>query len=1355
MDKGNITRIEQWNSGGINPITTISYDSYGNPVTITDPRGNSTTTVYDSVMHAFPVQVTNALGHTATTEYDTGTGNVTKSTNENGYYNFYEYDVFGRIKCVREPGQSCDEGLERYFYHDELLGNPNAQHMEVWTRTSRTGQAYEYIWSKTYFDGLGRTYKTEAPGESGTIVSETTYNSLGIVSSQSAPHYTTELAKWENYEYDPVARVKKVIHADGTFRTYAYNDWVVTQTDENGKVKINRNDAYGRLVQVEERNGTQSYYTNYAYNILGNLTSVTDAKGKTTLIEYDTLGRKIRMTEPDMGKRQDGTIASWEYGYDANGNLTYQKDANGNEVWLYYDALNRLILKDYPPANPPDTPGPEDVVFVYDTGTGLNLTGRLAKAIDPNGVGYTEFSYDGKGRVIEIRKVIDGTMYITQSSYDSMDRLMGLRYPDGEVVNYTYSSASGLLKSVSGNDIYLQNATYNALGQINTLSLANNTVTQYTYDQNNFRLNNITTTGPSGTIQNLSYNFDNVGNVIQITDAVGTASQTFSYDDLYRLKSANGSYGNISEIVYDEAGNRTSMTLGTKITTYTTDTNTNRLLSYVDPEKEEQDKIIIQEAYREMLYNIKKIADEGNNRFKECEEETEHREQKTDDRKSKDKGCEEKEEHAKNEQPTYFDVVNDIYAELVNFTIKAKMDIWTFMGKLLQYQEVQDVLNRFNERIAEVGWYAYFDTEGKKIVKDFVDVLEDIDITEITGAEHDPVFSYDNNGNLIYDADSGMSVEYNVDNKPTVIRDSGGNVVVQYFYDAFGARVKKVTQNAVTTYIGSLMEIENTRASKHYFAGAMRIASRVNWDTSRASFSFGPWRLGCSCNVRENRGQRTEDRPYRIFGAYGKQMQNEFIANLAVVLIPLFMIILLRMGLLYYKFASPNHKRNILHIMLILAFLSGIIDTPRPAHAQTPSAGELVFYHTDHLGSTTAITDATGNVLQLLEYDPWGQVTKDIGDNYAHYRYTGQEYDPEIGLYNYKARLYAPGIGRFISPDPIVPDPANPQSLNRYAYVLNNPLRYVDPSGYGWWKKFWRSFEKTFIRPIAKAFKKYGGYIVGGLIILGALALTIATGGAAAPILIGAIAGGIIGQQVGGQWGFALGAFAGALAGWASTGFSTFGLGGGEMATGSPALFAEASTGTMTDVPTFYLEMCITPAGPVACPAGGVAGAAGTGGGVVGGAGVAATAGAGGTGVAGAIGAGVIGGAAVGAAIGAAMSTQTTTTTPLGYHDVNVFAGYRVGIVAGRIWSPSYFDPQKTYEYLGVGLSTSPVGVALTYTPWYNPAIGLNYALQVNYVVSFQFGYSPAAGFYWESGVGGPQGISFQIFEIREAPFFK
>lgn len=62
--------------------------------------------------------------------------------------------------------------------------------------------------------------------------------------------------------------------------------------------------------------------------------------------------------------------------------------------------------------------------------------------------------------------------------------------------------------------------------------------------------------------------------------------------------------------------------------------------------------------------------------------------------------------------------------------------------------------------------------------------------------------------------------------------------------------------------------------------------------------------------------------------------------------------------------------------------------------------------------------------------------------------FTGQRLD-STGLYYYGARYYDPSIGRVISPDTIVPNPANPQSLNRYSYCLNNPLKYIDPSGHG------------------------------------------------------------------------------------------------------------------------------------------------------------------------------------------------------------------------------------------------------------------------------------------------------------------
>ncbi len=72
----------------------------------------------------------------------------------------------------------------------------------------------------------------------------------------------------------------------------------------------------------------------------------------------------------------------------------------------------------------------------------------------------------------------------------------------------------------------------------------------------------------------------------------------------------------------------------------------------------------------------------------------------------------------------------------------------------------------------------------------------------------------------------------------------------------------------------------------------------------------------------------------------------------------------------------------------------------------------------------------------------------------CHLWYIGQRWDSVLGLYDYRARYYHPALGRFISADPVVPEPGNPQSLNRYAYVYNNPLRYTDSSGH-WVETVW------------------------------------------------------------------------------------------------------------------------------------------------------------------------------------------------------------------------------------------------------------------------------------------------------------
>jgi len=90
-------------------------------------------------------------------------------------------------------------------------------------------------------------------------------------------------------------------------------------------------------------------------------------------------------------------------------------------------------------------------------------------------------------------------------------------------------------------------------------------------------------------------------------------------------------------------------------------------------------------------------------------------------------------------------------------------------------------------------------------------------------------------------------------------------------------------------------------------------------------------------------------------------------------------------------------------------------------------------------------------VAGVTRYLPYGVIRWESGLWSTDRRFTGQRWEASLGLYDYKARFYDPTLGRFLQPDPIVPEPGNPQALNRYAYVYNNPLRYTDPSGHCPW----------------------------------------------------------------------------------------------------------------------------------------------------------------------------------------------------------------------------------------------------------------------------------------------------------------
>ena len=126
----------------------------------------------------------------------------------------------------------------------------------------------------------------------------------------------------------------------------------------------------------------------------------------------------------------------------------------------------------------------------------------------------------------------------------------------------------------------------------------------------------------------------------------------------------------------------------------------------------------------------------------------------------------------------------------------------------------------------------------------------------------------------------------------------------------------------------------------------------------------------------------------------------------------------------------------------------------RISRVDRPS-GTVHYYFSDQLGSTSVITDAVGNVQERYFYYPYGGQQSTTGTDSNHYKFTGKERDTESGLDMFGARYYRPNLGRFMIPDwsadpDAVPyaDSENPQRLNLYSYVRNNPLTREGATGH-------------------------------------------------------------------------------------------------------------------------------------------------------------------------------------------------------------------------------------------------------------------------------------------------------------------
>jgi RHS repeat-associated protein len=505
---------------------------------------------------------TNSVAHVTSATYDSNTGLKTQETDQNSQPTSYAYDSINRPASITYP----DGGKKTFIYTGATI-------VEVQTLQSGSAIIDQY----TYLDGLGRTKQTRTVDPEGDDLVDYAYNALGQPLSVSNPHRSTGSTTdgTTQYSYDGLGRTTLVTLPDSNNVQTSFSGPCVTTTDQAGSSTLRCSDALGRLAQVTEPNPstgsltTGSYPTSYAYDLLDNLTQVTQngdnsANKRVRTLTYDSLARVKSVQMPESGMTTFDT-------YDANGNLTQQTDARGVKTTLSYDGLNRLTGKTF-------SDGTKPISIYYDQSSSWSstLTNPIGRITTVNRgspfVSGTVYSYDAKGRVVtqlDCRPSNCGTSaFKTYYAYDHAGNLTSVTYPSGRVVTYSFTPSNALsainFASYGGSSV---NYTYASIpnhfptGDPSSINYGNG-LTDTVAINNRLQRSLYQLAAGSQNLMKRSYSYSNGssqnnGNLWSITDQLRSGgNQTFAYDYLNRLTSASQADNAYTEsFSYDAWGN--------------------------------------------------------------------------------------------------------------------------------------------------------------------------------------------------------------------------------------------------------------------------------------------------------------------------------------------------------------------------------------------------------------------------------------------------------------------------------------------------------------------------------------------------------------------------------------------------------------------------------------------------------------------------------------------------------------------------------------------------------------------------------------------------------------------------------
>jgi RHS repeat-associated protein len=589
LTHGSVTavRVRDGNESGNILKETINsgYDIYGNitQVKILVSPGVYTTidTIYDTsppYNGGFPTQTT-ILVHNVDDivsaivrkySYNTSNGTISSFLDGNGNTTQYEYDTLGRVTKAIHP----DSNFKSIQYNDntneiQYTDETGVRNIEKW---NPIGMRIE--------EGIidNRVYKSKVKYR---------YNGKGqLIEVEDALGNVTQ------YGYDQWSRQNLITFPDLTTATISYDDLNNTQTstDAEGYQIKEYYDKLGRKLTNEETkkinggtatqtntlatytydnaghvliakdNVTPQNTTSYAYDTLGQLTSVTNAKMESTSYQFDLLGDLTQITFPDGNMSQkkydqigrliqttDANSKIEKFYYDANGNQTRLLDRNGNRFKYTFGNRNLLQKKEVVDSSWNPITGEEAISFSYD------VAGRRTQMVDTTGI--TNYSFSTNTGALTTVTFPD--LKTIKYDYDASGNRSAMNDPFGLNTFYHYDSKSRLdtvapsPDFTSDYDVKYQYYNDNLLKQSKQ---GNGVTSDYSYD--GIQLNSLTQKKSDGsTLNAFSYTYDINGN--QLTKTENGTISSFGYDTLNRISTStqfNETYN------YDSRGNRTSMT---------------------------------------------------------------------------------------------------------------------------------------------------------------------------------------------------------------------------------------------------------------------------------------------------------------------------------------------------------------------------------------------------------------------------------------------------------------------------------------------------------------------------------------------------------------------------------------------------------------------------------------------------------------------------------------------------------------------------------------------------------------------------------------------------------------------------